>query len=135
MASAQFQAARLQPVATILRQEQENNGDGTFRYAYETSDGTRAESSGYIKNPGAPEDETIQVIQGYYQHYSPEGNAYTVSYVADENGFQATGDHLPTPPPSPEAIQKSLDIIYRNAGLQQQRAGQPSRFTALPARG
>ena len=29
------------------------------------------------------------------------------------------GDHLPTPPPIPEAIQKSLDIIYR--GIEQQR--------------
>ena len=29
-----------------------------------------------------------------------------------------TGDHLPTPPPIPEAIQKLLAILYSNAAKQ-----------------
>ena len=108
----------------IVNSENENDGAGNFKWLSETSDGTRIEQSGYIKNPGAPQDETIQVIQGAYSHYSPEGELYQVQYVADENGFVPQGSHLPTPPPIPEAIQKSLDIIYRNAASQQQRAGQ-----------
>lgn len=54
--------------------------------------------------------------------------------AADENGFQAQGDAIPTSPPIPEAIQKALDIIYRNAAAQTQSANQrnvnnpPRRF-------
>lgn len=37
-----------------------------------------------------------------YSYYSPEGELISVTYTADENGFQPQGDHLPTPPPIPE---------------------------------
>jgi len=56
---------------TIVRSENENQGDGTYRYLYETSDGTKAEESGYLKPNG--NEDPIQVAQGSYQYYSPEG--------------------------------------------------------------
>ncbi|CAG7786113.1 unnamed protein product [Allacma fusca] len=102
-----------------IRSESDNKEDGTFRWSYENSDGSTAQQDGYIKNPNEPDPEQrIQVIQGSYSYTSPEGTPLSVSYVADENGFQASGDHLPTPPPIPEAIQKALAIIYANAASQ-----------------
>jgi hypothetical protein len=43
-----------------------------------------------------------------YSFTTPDGVVLTVNWVADENGFQATGDHLPTPPPMPEHVVKML---------------------------
>ena len=34
-----------------------------------------------------------------------------VLYTAGENGFEARGDHIPTPPPIPPAIQRALDYL------------------------
>lgn len=94
----------------ILRQEQEVNFDGSYKYSYETGNGISADEQGFLKNAGQPEQET-QVAQGQFQYTSPEGQLIRVSYIADENGFQPQGDHLPTPPPIPAAIQRALDYL------------------------
>nr|CAI5833502.1 unnamed protein product [Callosobruchus analis] len=94
----------------ILRQDQEIDFDGSYNYGYETGNGIVAEEQGYLKNAGQPEQEA-QVAQGQYQYTSPEGQIIQLTYVADENGFQPQGEHLPTPPPIPPAIQRALDWI------------------------
>lgn len=48
---------------TIIKSENENSGDGTFNWAYELSDGSKQEQSGYIKPSDDPEN-AIQVMQG-----------------------------------------------------------------------
>ncbi|CAG7720849.1 unnamed protein product [Allacma fusca] len=104
------------PYADIVnyRSENQNDGAGNYNYLWENSDGTLAQERGYQKppNPGQRDNNNIQVAEGSYQYFSPEGQLIRVTYIADENGFQPSGDHLPTPPPIPEAIQKALDIIY-----------------------
>jgi len=116
----------------IVRSEFDDKGDGTFSWASETSDGTKIEQSGFLKNPGT-EDEGIS-ISGSYQYYAPEGELIQLKYIADEKGFQPEGEHLPTPPPIPEAIQKALEIIYKNA--EQQTAGSFNResYAHAPSR-
>ncbi|XP_019867091.1 endocuticle structural glycoprotein ABD-4 [Aethina tumida] len=94
----------------ILRQEQEVNFDGSYKYSYETGNGIAADEQGFLKNAGQPEQEA-QVAQGQFQYTSPEGQVIHLTYIADENGFQPQGDHLPTPPPIPPAIQKALDYL------------------------
>lgn len=43
---------------------------------------------------------SIQVMQGSYSYTGPDGILYTITYIADENGFRAEGAHIPTPPPA-----------------------------------
>lgn len=78
--------------------------------SYETGNGIAAEEQGFLKNAGQPELEA-QVAQGQFQYTNPEGELIQVSYIADENGFQPQGSHIPTPPPIPPAIQKALDYL------------------------
>lgn len=66
-------------------------------YSYETSNGIRADQQGYLKNPGSQVE--AQVMQGSYSYTGPDGNVYTITYIADENGYRAEGAHIPTPPP------------------------------------
>merc|ERR1711911_319277 len=68
----------------------------------------RLKKSGSQKLVG-PEPENIgTVAKGSYSYTGDDNVVITVNWVADENGFQATGDHLPTPPPMPEHVVKIL---------------------------
>jgi len=50
-------------------------------------------------------------IVGQFAWISPEGEHVSLSYVADENGYQPKSDWLPTPPPVPEAIIRAIEYI------------------------
>lgn len=43
----------------IIRQEQEVNFDGSYKYAYETGNGIIAEEEGYLKNPGTENEAQV----------------------------------------------------------------------------
>lgn len=66
---------------------------------------------GQVKNEGQKDKEAV-VAEGYYAFHGDDGKEYTVQYVADENGFRAAGDHLPTPPPLPLENQKLIEETY-----------------------
>lgn len=104
--------------ATILKRDFQDDGQGNFRWDFETSDGTKAEQSGRpstngssvarsglnsSSSEGGDESGPGEVIQGSYSYKSPDGRTISLTYVADENGFQPKGDHLPTSPPDPNA--------------------------------
>lgn len=44
------------------RQEQEQNPDGSYKYAYETGNGIVVEEEGYLKNPGTEEEAQVSII-------------------------------------------------------------------------
>ncbi|XP_073840373.1 larval cuticle protein 65Ag1-like [Musca autumnalis] len=83
------------PEAEILRNDADVGPEG-YSYSYATSDGNQGEEQGQLKNIGT-EEEAISV-KGSYSFVADDGVTYTVTYVADENGFQPQGAHLPVAP-------------------------------------
>lgn len=105
----------------ILRYDNEHSVDGGYKTLWETGNNILAEETGVLKSFNDKDNAEAVVQQGSYSYTSPEGQVINVQYTADERGFRATGNHLPTPPPIPADIQKSLDLIY--AGIRQQQQG------------
>ncbi|GJQ69739.1 hypothetical protein Trydic_g22302 [Trypoxylus dichotomus] len=103
----------------ILRQEQELDPSGSYQWSYETENGISAQEQGSLKQ--VAQDQAGTAAQGSFQFTSPEGVPVQIQYVADENGFQPQGDVLPTPPPIPEAIARSLEYIRANPQTPQQQ--------------
>nr|WJW74113.1 endocuticle structural glycoprotein Abd-2 [Propylea japonica] len=97
----------------IISQNQEVNYDGSFRSSYETGNGIAASEEGVLKNAGN-KDAEAEEVRGQVQYTAPDGTPIQLQYIANENGFQPQGAHLPTPPPIPEAILRSLEYNERN---------------------
>lgn len=66
-----------------------------------------------MKNFGNPQAEAMEA-RGGFRYTAPDGSPIAVTYIANENGFQPSGSHLPTPPPIPPAIQRALAFIAAN---------------------
>ncbi|XP_065164219.1 flexible cuticle protein 12-like [Atheta coriaria] len=79
--------------ATILRNDLENIGVDGYNWGYETSNGIKAEEQATLNNAGT-ENESISV-RGSFSYLGADGVTYTVNYIADENGFQPEGAHIP----------------------------------------
>ncbi|XP_018574963.1 endocuticle structural glycoprotein SgAbd-2-like [Anoplophora glabripennis] len=99
----------------IVRQDAEVNFDGSYRSSYETGNGISANEQGTLKNAGN-KDAEAEEVQGNFQYTAPDGTVIQLSYLANEEGFQPQGAHLPvapvddnTPPPIPVAILRSLE--------------------------
>ncbi|XP_023167823.1 pupal cuticle protein Edg-78E-like [Drosophila hydei] len=94
-------AGPLDDLHAIANVRSEVNPDGSYAYALDTSNGISAQEQGV----GG------QAASGRYSYTSPEGVPIEITYVADENGYQPQGAILPTPPPIPAAILRSLEYI------------------------
>merc|ERR1712071_647507 len=103
-------AAPLEETKPILILKQSQNHDTEkqeYSFSYEAENGISVSESGVQKQIGDKPEEFGTVSQGTYS-YPEDSVTYTITWVADENGFQATGDHLPTPPPMPAHVVKLL---------------------------
>ena len=79
----------------IVRLDSNVHAEG-FKFGIETSDGSVHDAEGHLKNIGT-EHEAI-AVHGSFSFIAKDGQKYTVNYVADENGFQPQGTHLPVGP-------------------------------------
>ncbi|KAK5645935.1 hypothetical protein RI129_004399 [Pyrocoelia pectoralis] len=92
-------------VISILKQLYDLNPDGSYQWSFETENGIQSQQQGVLKTIGT---ELVPVVTGSYSYPSLNGEQVVVQFTADENGFQPQGNVLPTPPPIPEAILRSL---------------------------
>merc|ERR1712035_64777 len=104
-------AAPLEESAPIILTKSQTQNQDTekqeYSFSYESENGIIVSESGVRKQIGDKPEEAGIVSQGKFS-YPEEGVTYTITWVADENGFQAKGDHLPTHPPMPEHVVKIL---------------------------
>ncbi|XP_061719925.1 putative mediator of RNA polymerase II transcription subunit 26 [Cydia pomonella] len=95
-----------EPAIPIIRLSNEMDLDGSFSYEALGADQTHYVQHSRMENMGSDKEE--QVVEGSYSYVGDNGQTYTVHYIADSNGFRATGDHLPVAPPMPEIIQRAV---------------------------
>ncbi|CAL7933819.1 unnamed protein product [Xylocopa violacea] len=97
------------PVPIVAYTADGPNPDGSYSFSYETGNGIKAQQQGQLKQLN--ETNSVVIVQGSYSYSDADGSPIAVSYVADENGFQPQGEHLPTPHPIPAGILKALEYI------------------------
>ncbi|KAF9422479.1 hypothetical protein HW555_001877 [Spodoptera exigua] len=101
-----FISSTTETAIPILRLSNEMDLDGSFSYEALGADQTHYVQHSRMENAGTGKDE--QVVEGSYSYVGDNGKTYTVHYIADANGFRASGDHLPVAPPIPEIIQRAI---------------------------
>ncbi|XP_015595888.1 endocuticle structural glycoprotein SgAbd-1 [Cephus cinctus] len=98
------------PISILSRSEDGPNPDGSYAWSFETANGIKAEEQGQPKKVDNAEDSSL-AVQGSFSYKSEDGTPISLSYTADENGFQPRGDHLPVAPEIPPAILRALEWI------------------------
>merc|ERR1712136_518377 len=92
-----------EPIA-ITKYGSVSDETGKYSYNFEAANGIKMSEEGEQKHFGDKLEEGYgSVARGAYS-YELEGVTYTINWVADENGFQPTGNHLPVAPPMPEYV-------------------------------
>ncbi|KAJ0179917.1 hypothetical protein K1T71_004508 [Dendrolimus kikuchii] len=72
--------------AKLLKFNNDNNGLGNYKFAYEQSDGTKQEQVGEIRNKDS--ENPILEVKGTFTWIGPDGVSYNVTYVANEDGYK-----------------------------------------------
>jgi hypothetical protein len=65
----------------------------SYYSSYETSDGVSRKESAVVNNLGSENEELA--VTGEITWTAPDGQVITLKYIADKNGFQPIGDHIP----------------------------------------
>lgn len=102
---------------TIIKQESDTKPDGSYHYSFESEDGQGVEQTGHLKTIGK---EVAVTSEGSYHYTLPNGTVVSVKYIADENGFQPLGTHLPVAPPVPQAILRGLEFIRTHPHVEEE---------------
>ncbi|KAL7638713.1 UNVERIFIED_CONTAM: hypothetical protein RMT77_010246 [Armadillidium vulgare] len=120
-------------VIEILRDDRFHPEDGKYSFDVETEDGiVRSESGSRLEDV---ENEPVGQ-QGSVSFTFPNGEEFSLKFVADENGFQPESAWLPVAPEFPHPIpQFVLDQIEKAAREDAEAERQPSRPAQQPSSG
>ncbi|XP_045773420.1 larval cuticle protein LCP-17-like isoform X2 [Maniola jurtina] len=91
----------------IVKSGYELSPEGAFQYFYEAGNGIVAQADGVMKRVSSADEPALEV-RGSFRYISPDGTPVETTYVAGEQGYVASGSHLPVPPPIPELILRGL---------------------------
>merc|ERR1712032_197687 len=83
--------------------------DGAYNFNFANDDGSSRQEVG---NPAS----SAMTVSGSYSFFTPEGELVEMQYTADENGYHASGSHMPTTPPPPPHVQRLLDHLAKVNG-------------------
>ncbi|XP_042888228.1 cuticle protein CP14.6-like [Penaeus japonicus] len=112
----------------ILRDDRVIEDDGRYNFDMETANGIVVSESG---SPDGPEGAITSA--GSFSYTAPDGTPVSLQFVADENGFQPQGAHLPVAPEFPHPIpQFVLDQIAFAAEEDARRPKEPSSRYGAP---
>ncbi|XP_037780129.1 cuticle protein CP14.6-like [Penaeus monodon] len=110
-AAPQYSSSEEVEFIPILKDDRVHEEDGTYSFDFETGNGISFSQAG---SPDGDEDAVIKA--GEYSYTAPDGTEIHLRFVADDNGFQPEGDHLPVAPEFPHPIpQFVLDQIAKAA--------------------
>lgn len=102
--------AEHEPIAIVSQSLDGPNPDGSYSWSYETANGIQAQEQGSVV-PSKESAEGAISAQGSYSYTGDNGTPIQLSYIANEDGFQPQGAHLPVGPEIPPAILRALEWI------------------------
>ncbi|XP_017839931.1 larval cuticle protein LCP-30 isoform X2 [Drosophila busckii] len=88
----------------ILHQEEIRKHD-KYDHAFLTENGIYGEEQAKLHHAGGTH------AKGYYEYTGDDGKLYRVNYHSNDGGFMPEGEHIPTPPPIPDAIARALKYV------------------------
>lgn len=74
------------------------------------------------------------VVRGSYSYVAPDGNTFTVNYVADRNGYRAYGPHLPAQPYELSPYRRNIFYTSQNPFRYQSTSVKPTYISTVPTR-
>merc|ERR1712071_193468 len=77
-----------QPILILKQSQNHDTEKREYSFSYEAENGISVSESGVQKQIGDKPEESGTVSQGTYS-YPEDSVTYTITWVADENGFQA----------------------------------------------
>merc|ERR1712127_422349 len=72
----------------ILKSERVMNDDGSYAFSYESADGISRTETGEQKQIGDKPEDSGSTAQGTISRKAPNGKTVTMTFTADENGYQ-----------------------------------------------